>query len=486
MLSYKDAFVHPFNTANANYLYDVNTGMILKVSNSIYNYFKNNSAEDTLVDKDRRDLDRMTADGYLKPNNISKIEHGYMKFLPELLDKKIQGITLQVTQDCNLRCKYCVYSGEYKSRTHKKSYMTIEMARKGIDYLIKHSTELEEITVGFYGGEPLLNFDLIKDVVAYTRSKGVGKRILFHISTNATLFNDEKLKFLEDNNFSVLISVDGPREIHDANRRFLSGGGTFDHIMRNLSKIKEEYPRLHRNIIFNAVIDTTLDPVCTNQFFISCEDFENMSVQSSLISSEYRTKADDVPERFIIDEEMEVFKIYLQKIGRLGKKHITRFADNKFNTMYGAMYEMRPRSAEIPTAIHPSGPCIPGARKLFMTVDGTFIPCEKVSEISDAMKIGSVDTGFDLKKVEALLNIGKLTEEECKNCWALRLCDVCALAADEVSDTNSLSRSKKLTACPGVLNYSEELLKNFCTLKEYGYSFSGQERTMLALGRNPS
>ena len=122
MLSYKDAFVHPFNTANANYLYDVNTGMILKVSNSIYNYFKNNSAEDTLVDKDRRDLDRMTADGYLKPNNISKIEHGYMKFLPELLDKKIQGITLQVTQDCNLRCKYCVYSGEYKSRTHKKSF----------------------------------------------------------------------------------------------------------------------------------------------------------------------------------------------------------------------------------------------------------------------------------------------------------------------------------------------------------------------------
>jgi organic radical activating enzyme len=103
---------------------------------------------------------------------------------------------LQVTQQCNLRCQYCAYSGAYYNRTHNSARMSFETAKRAIDFLLARSHESDHVHVGFYGGEPLLEFDLIKRCVDYVKKSVEGRSITFGITTNATLLNDEKI--LED------------------------------------------------------------------------------------------------------------------------------------------------------------------------------------------------------------------------------------------------------------------------------------------------
>lgn len=482
MEKYTNAFIHAFKTPNNFYFYDVNTNSIISVYESIYRYLNKELDYDELCKNDKNTLKCIFDRGYLKENGIEKIHHPYTEIIPDVLERKVQGIILQVTQNCNLRCKYCVYSGGYSSRGHSSKMMNYEIAKKGIDFLANHSSDMQELSVGFYGGEPLICFPLIKKVVEYSKKKLEEKKVLFHISTNATLFNEEILTFLQKNKFSVLISLDGPKEIHDQNRKFATGGGTFDTIIGHISYIKNNYHELYSRILFNAVIDPSLDSVCSNNFFISCQELDGASVQSSLISSEYKKINVTIPEKFIIQDRKEYFKIFLNKSGRLSKEYISRLSEEKFSVLYTTMFETRSKSNTLGSIMHPSGPCMPGGRKLFMSVNGDFFPCEKVSETSKITQIGSIEEGFDYGKVEKLLNVGKITVNECKNCWAIRLCSLCAVAADDTHSTE-LSREKKLKVCDDVRNSSEEMLKNYCTFKEYGYTFTGKERSSYEYGR---
>ena len=117
---------------------------------------------------------------------------------------------------------------------------------------------------------------------------------------------------------------------------------------------------------------------------------------------------------------------------------------------------------------HPGGPCLPGIQRLFVDVNGQLYPCEKVNEESELMNIGTLDKGFFLDKSLNILNIGKLTKEECKSCWAFRFCKICAVAAD---DTTELSRKKKLEHCERIKVDIYNMMRNYTMLKELGYNF---------------
>ncbi|WP_139355247.1 SPASM domain-containing protein [Clostridium saccharobutylicum] len=121
------------------------------------------------------------------------------------------------------------------------------------------------------------------------------------------------------------------------------------------------------------------------------------------------------------------------------------------------------RTKSLPEIGAPGGPCIPGKARLFVTVDGEFFPCEKVSEVSKVMNIGNLDDGFEMKKVNDLLNVGKLTPVECKKCWALTKCSICA---KELEREGKLSVDAKLSMCESVRRSTEERLKKLILLKE--------------------
>lgn len=466
-----EAFVYPFKTQTKYYLYDVNTNSIVLINKNIYELFKNNL--NNLNDKDYDFLNNLQDDGLLQKNKIKKIEHPMTQYLEDILNRKLQAVTLQVTQNCNFRCKYCVYSGSYTTRGHTNKDMNFGTAVKAIDFVINRSSSLPDLDIGFYGGEPLIAFNLIKQVVEYSKVKAEGKIVRFHMTTNGTLLTEKIMDFLEENKFSIMISLDGPKEIHDRNRVFAHNGkGSFDIIMKNIDKIKNRYPSLYSRLMFNAVIDPSLDQNCATEFFVSCKELGNSPISASIISSEYKKDKVSIPNEYFITEEFDLFKTFLYKLKKISGRTISGVSKTKFSLFHETMRTLREKSTTMPEICHPSGPCIPGAKKLFVDVHGNLYPCEKVSEMSFNTKIGTLDSGFDIKQIKKILNIGKLTSNTCKKCWGFRLCSLCVLAAD---NTQKLSGNEKRKSCTSVLRGNEEMLRNYCTLVEAGYIFENEE-----------
>ncbi|AEY65013.1 Cys-rich peptide radical SAM maturase CcpM [Clostridium sp. BNL1100] len=468
-------FIHLFKTPGGYYIYDINTNRIIKTQESVYNYLSLNRGNEINIGESSGNneydilIDKMKEKGLLSSNKVKEIIHPEDSLLEQNLASKIKMITLQVTQQCNLRCEYCAYSGDYVNRGHANARMSFETAKKGIDFLISHSKDVDMVNVGFYGGEPLLEFELIKKCVNYTLDNYGGKKITFGMTTNGTLFTKEILDFLSMHDFLIIISLDGPKEIHDLNRKFAAGGcGTFDKVNKNLEIFRESYPEYFKKVRFNVVMDRKNDFSCMNEFFNSDDIFTDLTLNTSDISVNYLKKQYQSSDTFDIKFKYEVFKLYLNKVGKLDKRIVSKLVTGTYNRVKTSFSKERLYTKKLPDKTHHSGPCVPGAQRLFMDVNGNFYPCERVSESSEVMRIGHVDMGFDYEKIRKILNIGKITEKSCINCWAFRFCTLCAASAD---DMEGLSAEMKSKHCNAVRATQEEALKDYCTLIEFGHSF---------------
>ncbi len=467
-------FIYPFQTPGGYYIYDVNTNSILKTRKSVYYLLLNKTQPDENDSVEGKAvISKMVEDGFLSSNRIKEIFHSESDILPYILSNRLHTITLQVTHQCNLRCSYCVYSGGYLNRRHSDKAMSLETAIKGIDFLINNSSDSRRLNIGFYGGEPLLRFDFIKKCIEYAEEKAEGKTLSFNITSNGTIVDDKKIEYFEAHDVNLMISLDGAKEVHDRNRRFANGGGSFDKIMENLETVKRKFPEYYKKITFNAVIDPQNDFSCANEFFAGYDIVKDSFINSSIINYEYSEKEIDVSDDFNIKWDYEVFKLFLSKVDRLDEKYVSKLMLPYFDRLKTSMYNKRKTTRSLPDKVHHGGPCVPGAQRLFMNVRGDFFPCERVSEVSEVMKIGNVDEGFYIDKVQRLLNIGKLTEDKCKNCWSFRFCTLCAASADNLTD---LSPEHKLKRCSDVKNLTGDIIKNYCALAELGYKFGDNEK----------
>lgn len=148
----------------------------------------------------------------------------------------IKSICLMVAQDCNLRCKYCF--GDGGSYGQERAVMTPEVGKRAIDFLIESCGPRKHCEVDFFGGEPLMNMKTVKAVTEYARQreKETGKKFKLTMTTNGMLLNDENIKWLNDNDFSLVLSLDGRKEVNDAMRPDAGGHGTYDRIVKNSKK----------------------------------------------------------------------------------------------------------------------------------------------------------------------------------------------------------------------------------------------------------
>lgn len=137
--------------------------------------------------------------GRLKENVVQKIQHPFSDYIEHDTECRMEQMILQVTQQCNLRCEYCIYSGNYETRSHSDSRMSLEVALKAIQFAIDHSSESKKICFSFYGGEPLLEFELIKKCVEYVKTHIQGREYVFSMTTNGTLLTPPVVEFLVEN-----------------------------------------------------------------------------------------------------------------------------------------------------------------------------------------------------------------------------------------------------------------------------------------------
>ena len=468
----KDApYIHIFRTSEQCYVYDVNTDKILCVPEAVHDYLSNpdnsNADEETIAF-----IKNMKASGFLRSDRVEISEHPATHLLPYYLKNKMRQLILQVTQGCNLRCNYCSYSGAYKNRTHSHNFMSVDTAERAIDFFMKRTKDSNNVTVSFYGGEPLLNLNLIKHCVSYIEERYYGKNIDFAMTTNGTLLDDNSIAFFANKGFNLLISLDGPKEIHDKHRRFASNDeGSFSVIMDNIAKIKELYPAYYQaNVRFNAVSDMTQSFSCVNEFVSGEELFgEGNQFMLNYVNNHYSDQKKEVSDDFFADREYEFFKFLLSKLGEFSREKTSYLLDSQFFGIYMHCFKnIEMEQERIPKKFHHSGPCIPGVSRLFADTSGRFFPCERVSELSETVVIGDVENGISLNKATKILNLEATTHSKCQNCWAYRQCTICIARAD---DMHSVSATETNKACPSVCNATDDTFKDYCVLRELGYTF---------------
>lgn len=427
------------------YVYDANHNEIISVYKELYEvieqYIKKPTINFDNYDKETiKDFKTLIESGYLLKSNVNEINHPFSNMSKILLDRKVDQITLQLTQNCNLRCSYCIYSlnSNFGQRTHSKKHMTWHTAKKAIDFYYNHSSDSSTASINFYGGEPLLEFDLIKKCVNYSRSIFEGKRTSFGITTNATLLSKEIIDFLVKNNFIITISIDGPKKIQDKNRKFENNEGSFDMVFKNIHNLYEKYPEAFNNISISMVVDSESNYKDINKLF-DYPEFKNMKLYYTPVEEDGILH--EMSDNFLQDYLYDEFKGYFSYLRENNENFPSKFVEQDFNLIKIKMMKFNRNTLNYIAA--PSGPCIPGKNRLFISCDEKLYPCERVNE-NDLMAIGTLDDGYNYEQIDSIINIAKLTADKCKNCWAFQLCDICVKRAD---DKGEFSKSKKNLIC---------------------------------------
>ena len=458
--------IHLFEVHGKFYFYDVNKNAIVEISKEAFDFL---SSDESIQRGVGDEIFILKKEGLLSHIRPSCIEHPSTPHLEEILQSAVNRVCLQITQECNLRCKYCVYSGLYNNRTHSKSEMSIDIAKRAIDFLIDNSGNNEAIDIGFYGGEPLLRFPFIEKCIDYAKKEGEGKRLTFSITTNGTLITEKMIERFIESNVELTISIDGPETIHNRNRIMRNGEGSFKLLISKLDMINRRYPEYAKNISYNIVIDQREDDLDEIEKFISKSEIINNSFITATTISTEGTKEDIIScNAFRTKNRYGEFRYMLSLINRLSRDEPgLQLWQGAFKKLEQFAIDSTKNTRSLGKKEHHGGPCIPGQLRLLVNTNGDFLPCERVNEENEAMIIGNIEEGFDYKKISELLNIGKLTEEECKDCFAIRHCTICAASTD---CNGKLSKDMKLRACEESRYNFSEMLKDLCVLYEAGYS----------------
>ena len=330
----------------------------------------------------------------------------------------VKSLCLMVAQDCNLRCKYCF--GDGGSYGGKRAIMTEEIGKKAVDFIIDHSKNRRHCEIDFFGGEPLINFKTVKAVTEYVRQREAETNKIFKLTltTNGMLLDDDKINWLNENNISLVLSLDGRKEIHDSMRPDSTGRGSYDRALKNFLKLIES--RNGENYYLRGTytknnLDFTNDVLDLND-----KGFEILSVEPVVLKDNPLGFSENDLDR--INEEYDrLTAAYLDR-QRIGKG----FFFFHFNVDLS------------------NGPCVAkrlsgcGAGHEYFAVDvnGDLYPCHQFVG-REKYKLGDVFNGVDDPK--NLTNYFRqshvLNKPKCKECWARFFCSGgCHANADLFND----------------------------------------------------
>lgn len=317
----------------------------------------------------------------------------------------VKALCLHIAHDCNLRCKYC-FAGE-GNFGGLAGLMSPEVGRKAIDFLLEHSGERSNCEVDFFGGEPLLNFSAVKEVVDYGKQVGPlkGKNIRFTLTTNGVLLEKDVQDYLNEQGFSVVLSLDGRKETNDRVRVDQGNGGSYDRIVERIVPFAEK--RNHSNYYVRGTYTRYNTDFAADVAHLVDLGFKQISVEPVIGSSEqdYAFTQDDLPA--IFDEYEKLVSFYLEHYG----------TDKEFSFFHFNINLDQ-------------GPCLPrrmvgcgaGYEYMAVTPEGDLYPCHQFVG-REEFKIGSVFTGIEKPFLrEKFKGANILTKEGCSQCWARYYC----------------------------------------------------------------
>lgn len=319
----------------------------------------------------------------------------------------VANMSLFITQTCNMRCIYCFGNeGEYGHR----GIMSVETAKAAVDWLIKNSMDYKRLYISFFGGEPLLNFSLLQQVVIYAKeqAKVWKKEISFSISTNATLFTDKVINFLKEEKIEPLISFDGPPEIHNQQRPLKNGRNSYDIIVSNVSKLRAAFPNLTaRATVCNGTDPFTVCKGIEEAGFAACQ----LSPVSPVISQGEACSNDTSTLNMPADKMLDYHRA---EVARLFSQIRDRSLDMARPSAELALLDLLVDGRRRHVA------CAIGREMCAVSINGDIYPCHRYVGIEDS-KLGNI-RDYDAVKINNYHRAVVDNLPLCSTCWARYFC----------------------------------------------------------------
>lgn len=391
-----------FNEDSGSYLYSLNNNKIFEIDEKVEKLLNQEGKDfeqayhnvaDVFTEQEFSEvISQMEEAFFIKTAEADlKIEKAYTKEMPD----SISSITLMIVQECNMRCSYCYgEAGEY----HDRGKMKFSTAQKAIDFLLANS-QTKELSICLFGGEPLLNFNLFKQVVAYCKEKEAetDKIFRFTTTTNGTLINEEIERFFTENKITVQISLDGDRETHDRNRYFQNRIGSYDMIVENTKNMRE-----------NSAISCRA--TITKKGFDLVSNFEHLydlNFRAIPMSPAYNLlKDEDYPA--LTEEYNRLIDHYEQLI-----KKGDRDRYSKLSIFTGFMRKIHQGSTR-------ALPCGVGWNMYAIDINGDIYPCHRFVSNKEYV-LGNINTKAE-RRDSFIEEINVSNHKQCDDCWARNLC----------------------------------------------------------------
>ena len=403
--------IHKFRQGDTYILLDINSGAVYVIDRMIYDIMDifTGDNDDKVVAALRREYSEKELSEAL--GELHSLMDAGQLFAPDIdvlptfkQTGLVKSLCLMVAQDCNLRCRYCF--GDGGSYGGERAVMSPEVGRAAVDYLIAHCGPRKHCEIDFFGGEPLMNMETVKAVTEYVRQreKETGKAFKLTLTTNGVLLKDDIIQWLNDNNISVVLSVDGRREVHDRMRPDVAGNGSYDRVIKNFRKLVDSRDGKNyymRGTYTKKNMDFTEDVLVMND-----AGFDILSVEPVVLK--------DSPLGFTEEDLPRIFAEY----DRLTETYLRRHREGKDFFFFHFNMDLS------------NGPCVAkrlagcGAGHEYYAVaeNGDLYPCHQFVG-RGRYKLGNVYDGVQDKDLPRYFRESHvLNKEKCRDCWARFFC----------------------------------------------------------------
>ena len=409
----KAAKIHKFYLNDKYIVLDINSGsvhVVDKIVFDILDIFEEQGLEEIILKLKEIYDEKAIKDAYeeiscLKNDGLLFSEASNLSGLTYNKDNIIKAMCLHVAHDCNLKCSYCFASqGNFKG---ERSLMSLEVGKKALKFLAKNSGNRRNLEVDFFGGEPLMNFQLVKDLVSYGREieETYNKKFRFTITTNGVLLDEDKMDFINENMDNVVLSLDGRKEINDNMRKTISGEGSYDIILPKFKRMVEkrgDKDYYIRGTFTSKNIDFSKDAL---DFYNN--GFKKISIEPVVTSEEMD---------YALREEH--LKDILEEYEKFSRDYIDIKKKDKDFYFFHYMIDLD----QGPCIIKRSIGCGAGSEYVAVTPEGELYPCHQFVGEKEFL-IGNLDDGIiNTELRDKFKNSNVFTKEECRECWARFYC----------------------------------------------------------------
>ncbi len=408
--------VHQFKNNGYDIVLDVNSGAIHVVDDVTYDVvalFEEKSSDEIIKALDGKYPESDIREAIeeieeLKEQGELFTEDSYEGYITDFIDNRptvVKALCLHIAHDCNLACRYCfAEEGEYHGR---RALMSYETGKQALDFLVANSGNRRNLEVDFFGGEPLMNFEVVKQLVKYGRSleEKNNKKFRFTLTTNGVLLNDDVMEFANKEMSNVVLSIDGRKEVHDKMRPFRKGAGSYDLIVPKFQKLAES--RNQNNYYVRGTYTHFNTDFSKDVLHLADLGFKQVSVEPVVTDPKepYCLKESDLPKLFQEYDDLAAEMIKRKKEG------------DEFN-FFHFMIDL----AGGPCVAKRLSGCGSGTEYLAVTPWGDLYPCHQFVGNEDFL-LGDVWKGVKRNDiVNEFKHCNVYSKKECQKCFARFYC----------------------------------------------------------------